>query len=99
VTTTAQPERSAATGIISDPVDVYDDDVRTPATEQRDDPKPERRNPLQLAVAKVMSVLRGDKYMVDAYPAVEREDAAAPDDAARTGERHAHARRHAPREG
>ncbi|MGO9821565.1 MAG: hypothetical protein ACLPTJ_13060 [Solirubrobacteraceae bacterium] len=87
MTTNSQPERSAATGIISDPVDVYGDDVRTPATEQRDDPKPERRNPLQLAVARVMSALRGDKCMVDTHPAVEREDVAAWDDAAQTGER------------
>jgi hypothetical protein len=34
-----------------------------------------------------MSTLRGDKYMVDAYPAVDREDAAALDDAAPRGER------------
>ena len=77
MTATNQSDRSPAPGILSEPVDV-DDDVPTAATEQRDEPQPGRRNPFRLAAAKVMSALRGDKYMVDAYPAAEREDAAAP---------------------
>jgi hypothetical protein len=32
-------------------------------------------------LGKLMSALRGDKYMVDAYPAAGREDATAPDPA------------------
>ncbi len=32
---------------------------------------PARHGPLGLAIAKVMSALRGDKYMVDAYPTPE----------------------------
>jgi len=37
-------------------------------------PEPRRRNPAKRAAAKVVSALRGDKYMVNAYPAAERED-------------------------
>jgi hypothetical protein len=66
-----------APGIISEPADVQADDPPTAPTKQRDDLKPGRRNPVRLAAAKVMSALRGDKYMVDAYPAAGREDAAA----------------------
>jgi hypothetical protein len=77
MTATKHPDRSPAPGILPEPVDVRDD-VPTAASEQRDDPKPGRRNPFRLAAAKVMSALRGEKYMVDAYPAAEHEDAAAP---------------------
>ncbi len=73
-------------GIIREPADVHADHAPAAATKQRDDPKPRRRNPVRVAAAKVMGALRGDKYMVDAYPVVEREDAAAREDAAQTGE-------------
>ena len=86
--TTTQPERSVASGIISEPADVHADDIPIATTKQRDDPKQRRRNPARIAAAKVMSALHGDKYMVDAYPAAGREDAAAPgDDEARAAER------------
>ena len=75
--TTNQPDRSVTHGIIGEPADVHADDVPTAATEHREDPKSRRRNPARIAAAKVMSALHGDKYMVDAYPAAGREDAAA----------------------
>ncbi len=82
MTATSQPDRSSAPGIIPQPVEVYDDPATpTAATEQRDDAKPGRRNPVRLAAAKVMSALRGDKYMIDAYPASGDEDAATQRDA------------------
>ncbi len=39
-----------------------------------------RRGPFGLAIAKVMSALRGDKYMVDAYPEHEGAEPAEPAD-------------------
>lgn len=63
-----------APGIISEPAEVQADDLPTAPNKQRDDSKPGRRNPVRLAATKVMSALRGDKYMVDAYPAAGRED-------------------------
>jgi hypothetical protein len=82
MTATSQPDRSSAPGIIPEPVEVYDEPAApTAATEQRDDAKPGRRNPVRLAAAKVMSALRGDKYMIDAYPAPGHEDAATRHDA------------------
>jgi hypothetical protein len=52
----------------------------TAPTEKRDVPKPGRGNPVRIVLRKLMSALRGDKYMADAYPSAVREDAAAPDD-------------------
>ncbi len=34
---------------------------------------------MSIVLGKLMSALRGDKYMVDAYSAAGHEDAAAPD--------------------
>ena len=36
---------------------------------------------MRIAVAKVMSALGGEKYMIDAYPAAGRDGGAASDDA------------------
>jgi hypothetical protein len=74
MTATRQPDHTPAPGIIPQP-------VPPAATEQRDEPTLGPRNPVRLAAAKVMSALRGDKYMVDAYPADGRADSAAPEDA------------------
>lgn len=89
MTATSQPDQSAAPGIIPQPVHVYDDAASPAAsTKQRDEPKLGTRNPVRLTVARVMSALRGDKYMVDAYPTDGREDSAASKDAgAKAGER------------
>jgi hypothetical protein len=43
------------------------------AAAHRADP-PMRRNPVNAVVAKVMTALRGDEYMVDACSAAGRED-------------------------
>jgi hypothetical protein len=45
---------------------------------------PARHGPLGLAIAKVMSALRGDKYMVDAY---QEPDDADPTELAAAGDR------------
>jgi hypothetical protein len=81
-TTTNQPDRSSAPGILPEPAHVSDDAAPLTAAAGKRDPAPERRNPVrEAAVAKVMSALRGDKYMVDPYPAAESEDSAASDNA------------------
>jgi hypothetical protein len=81
MTATNQPDRSPAPGIIPEPVHVDHDDAPTAATEDQDEPRLKRPNPFKLVAATVISALRGDKYMVNAYPAAEREDAPPPDDA------------------
>jgi hypothetical protein len=81
MTPTDQPDRSPAPGIIPGPVHVSDGAAApAAATEKRDEPKG-RRNPVRTALAKVMSALHGDKYMVDAYPAAGPESAGRSDDA------------------
>lgn len=74
MTATNQPDRSPAPGIIPGPVHVTDGAAPPPAVpEKRNQPKG-RRNPVRIAGAKVMSALRGDKYMVGAYPTASRDD-------------------------
>jgi hypothetical protein len=80
--TASQPDRSSAPGVIPDPVYVHDDPAAlTAASRQRGGRKSERRNPLGIAAARVISALHGDKYMVDAYPAAGQAGAAPPDTA------------------
>jgi hypothetical protein len=75
-----QSDRSPAPGIVPGPVQVSDGAAPlTAATEKRDESKG-RRNPVRMASAKVTSTLRGDKYMVGAYPPVSRDDPAASGD-------------------
>ena len=62
----SEPTGSPVPGVIPEPTRVYDD---TAAANKRDavtidTAPPRRRNPL----AKLLSRLRGDKYMVGAYP-------------------------------
>src|SRR6185312_11635150 len=79
-TATNQSEPSLAPGIIPEPAHVNSDAAPpTPAIEKAHTPKPGRPNVLRIAVAKLMSALRGDKYMIDAYPPARHEDAAASD--------------------
>jgi hypothetical protein len=40
-------------------------------------PSPRRRNPASIMLAKLLRAIRGDKYMVDAYPAAWHAAAAA----------------------
>ena len=80
MTTTNQSEPSPAPGIIPAPADVNSDTApRTPAIEKANNPKPGRPNLLRTAVAKLISALRGDKYMIDAYPPTRHEDATTSD--------------------
>jgi hypothetical protein len=82
--TAIPPDRSPAPGIIPDPVQVhYDPGASTAATGRRGGPTRGRGNPLGVAAARVVSALRGDKYMVDAHPAVSQAGAA-PSDSARS---------------
>jgi hypothetical protein len=86
MTATSQPDRSPAPGIIPDPVHVHDLlGTPTPANGKTARANAERRNPARIGLAKVASAIRGDKYMVDAYPAAGREHAVAPDDAGSRG--------------
>jgi len=85
MTATDQPDRSPAPGIVLEPVQVYDDPP--PAGEQQDQPRPTRPNPARLVAAKVMSALRGDKHMVNAYPAEDEEFAPSDDPGTETRER------------
>jgi hypothetical protein len=79
---TNQPDLSPAPGIIPEPAYVTSDAIpMTAVTEKRDRPKSGRRNPVMTAIATVASALRGDKYMVDAYPTAGHEHAAPSDDA------------------
>jgi hypothetical protein len=79
LTATHQPKRSAAPGIIPEPAELQDG-VPTAATE-RPRSKPGGHNPIRLVAGRMMSALRGDKYMVDAYPPAGSESSAAPGDA------------------
>ncbi len=82
MTATSQPDRSPAPGIIPDPVHVRDHPgTPTPANGTTAEAHAKRRNLARIGLAKVASAIRGDKYMVDAYPAAGREHAVAPDDA------------------
>jgi hypothetical protein len=82
MTANSQSDRSPAPGIIPEPAHLSSE-IASPsaATTKPDSPKPGRRNPVKIAIDRVMSALHGDKYMVDAYPPAEREAAAASDDA------------------
>jgi hypothetical protein len=82
MTANSQSDRSPAPGIIPEPAHLSSE-VASPsaATRKPDSPKPGRRNPVKIAVDRVMSALHGDKYMVDAYPTPGPEDAARPEDA------------------
>ena len=60
--TTIEPPGSAAPGIVPEPVRVRRDAEATPATARH------QPNPASMVLAKLLSVIRGDKYMADAYP-------------------------------
>jgi hypothetical protein len=56
---TSEPTGSLTPGVVPEPIRLHDDAVTfAPAA------SPRRRNP----ASKLLSALRGDKYMVDAYP-------------------------------
>jgi len=57
-----EPPRSPVPGIVPEPVRVSSDVEATPAPARRPS------NPGRTALGKLLSVLRGDRYMADAYP-------------------------------
>jgi hypothetical protein len=59
---TIEPPGSPVPGIVPEPVRVHRDTETTPTTARH------HRNPASMALAKLLSVIRGDKYMADAYP-------------------------------
>jgi hypothetical protein len=56
---TSEPTGSPVPGVVPEPIQLRDD-----AITHRTTPSPRRRNP----ASKLLSALRGDKYMVGAYP-------------------------------
>jgi hypothetical protein len=70
-----EPTGSPVPGVITEPVRVHDDTVAahqrlaTPTASGTTKPasSPGPRNPASIVLAKLLSVIRGDKYMADAY--------------------------------
>jgi hypothetical protein len=74
---TIEPTGSPVPGVIPEPVRVHHDAVAAPerltATPTASGTtklasSPGRRNPASIVLARLLSAIRGDKYMVDAYP-------------------------------
>jgi hypothetical protein len=74
---TIEPTGSPVPGVIPEPVRVHHDTVAAPerliATPTASGTTklasfPGRRNPASIVLARLLSAIRGDKYMVDAYP-------------------------------
>ena len=74
---TIEPTGSPVPAVIPEPVRVHRDTVAaherlaatpTASGTTKPAPSPGRRNPASTAIARLLSALRGDKYMVDAYP-------------------------------
>jgi hypothetical protein len=74
---TIEPTGSPVPGVIPEPVRVHHDTVpvpehltATPTARGTTKPasSPGRRNPANIVLARLLSAIRGDKYMVDAYP-------------------------------
>ena len=59
---TIEPPGSPVPGIVPEPVRVHRDAEATPTTARH------RRNRARMVLAKLLSVIRGDKYMAGAYP-------------------------------
>jgi hypothetical protein len=57
---TIEPPSSPVPAIVPEPVRVHHEATPTAARH--------RRNPARVVLAKLLSVIRGDKYMADAYP-------------------------------
>jgi hypothetical protein len=86
---TIEPPGSPVPGVIPEPVRVHHDTVAaherlaaTPTARGTIKPgsSPGRRNLASIALARLLSALRGDKYMVDAYPPAWHGAARARDD-------------------
>ncbi len=81
MTATNQHDRPPVAGILPEPPHLNGDTAGpTAPTGRRSAPKQGRANPVSIVLGKLVSALRGDKYMVGAYPSDAHGDAAAPDD-------------------
>ena len=90
---TNQSDRSPAPGIIPEPAHVNSQAAPlSAAIEKAGNPKPGRPNLLRIAVSKLISALRGDKYRIDAYPPARHDDAKASDAAGKREHRSAEPR-------
>jgi hypothetical protein len=69
---TIEPPGSPVRGIVPEPVRVHRDPEATPTTARH------RRNRARMALAKLLSVIRGDTYKAGAYPPDWSESGAAP---------------------
>jgi hypothetical protein len=65
--TVDHPDRPSVPGIIPEAVHVRHDNAGA-TTVRRDAVDAHRQNPVRRAVERLLSALRGDQYMVDAYP-------------------------------
>ena len=83
---TMEPSGSPVPGVIPEPTHVHHDGapahegrVPVPTSGAASEPATSRsrRNPVSTVLAKLLSALRGDKYMADAYPPTPRPSAAA----------------------
>ena len=81
-----EPSRSSVPGVIPEPIRVHHDSgpsherrSAAPQTSATTEPtsSPRRRNPASVLLAKILSAVRGDKYMTDAYPPARRPPSAA----------------------
>ena len=90
---TMEPSGSPASGVIPEPIPVHHegapaDEGRIPAPKSSaatgPATSPRRRNLASIVLARLLSALRGDKYLADAYRPIRRPSAAArvEDDAA-----------------
>jgi hypothetical protein len=70
---TIEPSGSPVPGVIPEPVRVHHDTIAahgrlTASGTTKPASLPGRRNPASIVLAKLLSAMRGDKHMVDAYP-------------------------------
>jgi hypothetical protein len=59
---TIEPPGSPVAGVVPEPVRVHHDAEATPTTARH------QRNPAAMVFARLLSGIRGDKYMAGAYP-------------------------------
>jgi hypothetical protein len=64
-----EPSESPVPGLIPEPIRVHDDSAAAkPRATTEPVPSPRRRGPASRLLARLAGVVRGDKYMADAYP-------------------------------
>lgn len=81
-----EPSRSSVPGVIPEPIRVHHDSgpsyegrsaAPKPSATTEPASSPRRRNRASVLLAKLLSAVRGDKYMTDAYPPARRPPSAA----------------------